>query len=320
MPRLFFTAVLGGLLACSVFVALLFVANSAHAATPTPRVPAGLPASIEPLAPYVEEVACDPTPRPGTVKLARLLAATYRTYSGTSWNSTYACGTDGDRSEHYDGRAIDWMVSVRDARQFAAAKAALAWLLAPDAQGNRAAMARRLGVMYLIYDNRMWGSWDGRWHDYNGCSRLRSRANDNACHRTHVHISLSWDGAMGRTSFWTKRVPADDFGPCRPRDLNWAGRYVRANPSGCPYYPQVRAPKGASAVKKALVKYSGAAVRPGWSGPAVTAVQQGLHVAASGRYGSATTAAVRSFQSRHHLSVTGCMNTPTWRALLAATR
>ena len=27
-----------------------------------------------------------------------------------------------------------------------------------------------------------------------------SRADDNACHRTHVHISLSWNGAFGRTT------------------------------------------------------------------------------------------------------------------------
>src|SRR3954447_5700209 len=255
MPRLFFTALLGSVLAFCVFGGLLVVAGRAHASTPAPpRTASGLPAAIEPLAPYVGQVACDPTARPGTVRLARLLASTYRSYSATSWASTYACGTDGDRSEHYDGRAIDWMASVRSPRQFAAAKAALHWLLATDAAGNRSAMARRLGVMYLIYDNRMWGSWDGRWHDYNGCSKTRSRAYDNACHRTHVHLSLSWNGAMGTTSFWTKRVGLPDYGPCRARDLNWAGRYARPNYAGCPSFPAVRAGKAASAVKKSLVK------------------------------------------------------------------
>jgi peptidoglycan hydrolase-like protein with peptidoglycan-binding domain len=319
MPRLFCTALLGAVLAFSVFAALLLVAGGAHASPPPPRTPAGLPATIEPLAPYVEEVACDPTVRPGTARLARLLASTYRSYSATSWASTYSCGTDGDRSEHYDGRAIDWMVSVRSPRQFAAAKAALHWLLATDAAGNRFAMARRLGVMYLIYDNRMWGSWDGRWHDYNGCGSTRSRAYDNSCHRTHVHVSLSWNGAMGTTSFWTKRVSAPDFGPCRPRDLNWAGRYTRPNHAGCPQYAPVHAAKRASAVKKALVKYSGAPVRHGWGGPAVTAVQQALRVGASGSFGAATTAAVKSFQRRHHLAQSGVMTASTWRALLAAT-
>jgi peptidoglycan hydrolase-like protein with peptidoglycan-binding domain len=166
----------------------------------------------------------------------------------------------------------------------------------------------------------MWGSWDGRWHDYNGCSRLKSHSYDNACHRTHIHISLSWNGAMGRTSFWTKKVSPTDFGPCRARDLNWAYRYVRTNYRGCAQYRLVPAPKHASATKKALVEYSGAPVRHGWGGPAVTAVQRGLHVAASGYYGASTRTAVRRFQGAHHLNVTGAMNPKTWRALLKAVR
>jgi hypothetical protein len=321
MFRLKYAALVGLVLAFAVFAALMFVATESHAAAPrVPATPAGLPSAIEPYAPYVEQVACDPTNRPGTVRLARLLADTYRAYNATSWASTYACGTDGNRSEHYDGRAIDWMVSVRSSRQHAAASAALSWLLATDRHGNRAAMARRLGVMYLIYDNRMWGSWDGRWHDYNGCAKRRSRADDNACHRTHVHISLSWNGAMGRTSYWTKRVSATDYGPCRPRDLNWAARYKGFNLSGCPQFPVVKAARTASAAKKALVTYSGATVRRGWSGPAVTAVQRVLHVTQSGAYGSATVTAVRSFQTRHHLAASGAMYASTWRALLAAAR
>jgi hypothetical protein len=212
------------------------------------------------------------------------------------------------------------MVSVRNARQYAAAKAALGWLLATDRAGNRAAMARRLGIMYLIFNNRMWGSWDGRWHEYNGCSKRPSRGDDNSCHRTHVHVSLSWSGAMGRTSYWTKRVAGTDYGPCRPRDLNWAYLYKRPNYVGCADYPLVRPARTASTTKKALVKYSGAPVRRGWSGPAVSSVQRALHVAASGTYGAATVSAVRGFQGRHHLTVTGAMNPPTWRALLAAVR
>jgi peptidoglycan hydrolase-like protein with peptidoglycan-binding domain len=321
MPRLSYAALVGAVLSLAVFSSLMFVATQSHAATVrVPATPTGLPTAIEPLTPYVEQVSCDPRLRSGTVKLARLLATTYRSYNATSWASTYSCGTDGNRSEHYDGRAIDWMVSVRSAPQYAAAKAALGWLLATDRAGHQAAMARRLGVMYLIYNNRMWGSWDGRWHDYNNCAHRTSRADDNACHRTHVHISLSWNGATGHTSFWTKRVAAVDFGRCRSADLNWAYLYGHANPVPCRSYPLVSAKSTASATKKTLVKYSGAAVRGGWHGPAVTVVQRALHVSQSGNYGAATVTAVRSFQSRHHLTVTGAMNPPTWRALLAAVR
>jgi peptidoglycan hydrolase-like protein with peptidoglycan-binding domain len=308
-------------LALGTICATSATAASAVAAPPTPPAPRGLPALIEPLANYVEQVACDPQIRPGTAKLARLLARTYSTYNATAWSSTYSCGTDGSRSEHYDGRAIDWMVDVHNTKQHAAAKAAIAWLLATDKAGNKFAMARRLGVMYLIYDNQMWGAWDGRWEQYNNCSHLPARANDNWCHRTHMHISLSWAGAMGRTSYWTGRVAATDYGPCRPRDLNWAFRYAGFNAVPCSAFAAVRAAARASATKRTLVTYSGAGVHRGSSGPIVTAVQSALHLRQSGSYDAATAAGVEAFQRKHAgCPVTGVMNPATWRALLAAVR
>jgi hypothetical protein len=212
------------------------------------------------------------------------------------------------------------MVDVDNAKQRAAARSAISWLLATDAAGNRFAMARRLGVMYLIYDNRMWGAWDGRWEEYNNCSHLPGNANDNWCHRAHMHISLSWAGAMGRTSYWSGRVAPTDYGPCRPQDLNWAPRYLGANLLGCPRFPLVRPPAGASSTKKALVTYSGAVVHSGSHGPAVDAVQRALHVAVTDVYGTQTTAAVKAFQRKHDCAVTGRMTAATWRRLLAVVR
>jgi hypothetical protein len=297
-------------------------ASAGAATAPAPPTPKGLPAAIEGMARYVPETTCDPHIRPGTRKLATLLAHTYAAYGATHWASTYACGTDGSPSEHYDGRAIDWMVDIHNTKQHAAATAFLAWLLAADKAGDAAAMARRLGVMYVIYDNRMWGSWGGGWEDYNGCEakKMQAAAYANSCHRTHVHISLSWDGAYGRTSYWTKKVATrTDYGPCRPKDLNWAWVYTTPNYAGCPHYPTVTAAKGASATKKALVTYSGAAVHSGSQGPAVTAVQRALHVSASGSFGASTTRAVKVLQTAHHLPASGVMNPATWRALLART-
>ncbi len=304
----------------ALVAAVLVPAPSAGAATlPVPRTPSGLPSSIESMGYYVGQSSCDPHVKAGTRKLATLLATTYTSYGATSWASAYACGTDGSQSEHYEGRAIDWMVSVRNPKQYAAGMAAIAWLLATDSHGNKFAMARRLGVMYIIYNNRMWGAWDGRWEEYNNCQHLPSRSNDNACHRTHMHLSLTWDGATGHTSFWTKKPAAVDFGPCRPADLNWAWSWGSVNPTPCRDYATVHAAKGASAVKKSLVTWSGARAQSGSSGPVVTALQKALHVTASGSFGSATAAAVRSFQARHHLAVNGIVTPATWRALLAAT-
>lgn len=316
------TSILATALLVAGLLGAPFTAPAAVAATapPTPHVPRGLPAAIEPLGGYVGQVSCQPKLRHGTAELAQLLASTYRNYGATSWGSVYACGTDGTRSEHYDGRAIDWMVDVHDAKQHAAARAALGWLLASDKAGNRFAMARRLGVMYLIYDNRMWGAWDGRWEEYNNCSHLPQRAYDNACHRTHVHISLTWNGATGRTSFWTQQVAPTDYGPCRPVGLNWAGLYAGRNLLGCPDVPQVLAAKTASPVKKELVAYSGVALRTGWTGPAVSAVQRALGTTATGVFGADTLAAVKRFQARHpQCTVSGAMTPTTWRVLLAVT-
>jgi hypothetical protein len=321
MPRLINLAFIGTVLAFVVVLAVLWVAPqasaqpgtvAAHVAVP-PHTPHGLPSGIEPLAAYVPQVACDQRTHPGTRALARLLT---RTYPDTTTATTYACGTDGVPSEHSDGRAIDWMANVRDHRQHAEAKATLHWLLAADSSGNRFAMARRLGVMYLIYDNRMWGAWDGTWEDYNGCAHLPARAYDNQCHRTHVHISLGWAGAMGATSFWTKQVAGTDYGPCRARDLNWAGTYQRPRRSPCPRYPDVTAPRHASATKVALIEFSGAEVRPGWGGPATSAIQRALNVPATGVFAAATKAAVRKFQRNHGLAASGVVNQRTWRLLL----
>jgi hypothetical protein len=288
---------------------------------PVPPTPKGLPSTIESLAGYVGDDSCDLHIRRGTRELATLLAKTYASYGGSDWASTYTCGTDGTRSEHYDGRAIDWMVDVHNARQHAAAKAFLAWLLASDNAGNRWAMARRLGVMYVIYDNRMWGAWDGRWSDYNNCAHHPQAAYDNACHRTHMHISLSWDGAMGRTSYWTQHVPnGTDYGPCRKAGLNWAPPYAGRNTQPCPAAPHAVAGKGASAIKRSLVAYCGITLHRGDTGPAVDAVQAALGVPASGTFDTSTLRALWQFQQRHQLARTKVMRAPTWLALLAATK
>lgn len=289
----------------------------AEAATRTPPVPSGLPTALEPLAAYVPANSCDPTAKPGTTKFAKLLTSTY---PGTSYGISRACGTGLPTSEHYDGRAVDWMTSVRKPEQAAQAKALLAWLAAPDARGNTHANARRLGVMYVIWNNKIWGLYnaDQGWRPYSSCASHPEKSWDSTCHRDHVHVSLTWAGAMGTTSYWTKRVAAPDFGPCRARDLNWAGLRGRVNPKPCPRYTKVTPPAGASANLKVLTTYSGMRMVPGATGPAVTAVQRALKVQATGNYLSLTKAAVQKFQTAKGLSASGNMNQATWRAMLKA--
>ena len=283
-----------------------------------PVVPRGLPSGIEKTAAYVGVSSCDPRSKPGVVALGKLLV---RTYPGTYYGIDRTCGAT-PSSEHNEGRAIDWMVSVRKPIQAAQARAVIAWLLAPDATGRSAANARRLGVMYVIWNNKMWRGYDpaGGWREYRGCSKKTAKSSDTTCHRDHIHISLSWEGAMSRTSFWTKKVATRDYGPCRPRDLNWAAPYRVARGTPCPSYPTVKAPAGASALRKTLTAYSGQVLRRGSTGAGVRAVQQAVRVGADGNYGPATAKAVTAWQRAHGLTADGVLGHDTWRALLKATR
>lgn len=310
-------------LAATVLTALtlavgLGATTPASAATRRPPVPASLPAAAEALAGYVPASSCDPTAKPGAVALGKLLTTTY---PGTRYGIERTCGADAlSTTEHYEGRAVDWMTSVRDADQAARAKAVISWLTATDAAGNTYANARRLGVMYIIWDGKIWGAYsaDRGWRPYSTCADHPERSWDSTCHRDHVHLSLSWAGAMKRTSYWTGTVAAPDYGPCRAKDLNWALPYAKPRTTPCPKYPRVVAPAGASATLKALTGYSGMRVRPGARGPVVTTLQKAFGVSATGYYGSLTKAAVQKFQTSKGLKASGNVNTATWRALLEA--
>jgi peptidoglycan hydrolase-like protein with peptidoglycan-binding domain len=304
------------LVAFGLVIAGSAVSASASAAL-TPPTPHRLPANIAALADYVPQDSCDPRVKPGSAAVGRLLVSTYH---GTSFASAYACATDGKVSEHYEGRAVDWMASVRNGTQAAQAHSFLSWLFKTDAAGHRFANARRLGVMYIVFDNRIWGGWDGAWHPHSSCASHPEASWDSTCHRNHMHISLSWEGAMKRTSFWSGRVAAPDYGPCRTRDLNWAVPYTKANPRWCAEYRVVSAPAGSSATMRDLVAYSGAVARYGSTGPAVAAVQRAVHVSTTGNFLARTQSAVRSWQNGRHLAQTGVVDAGTWRALLRAYR
>jgi len=160
-------------------------------------------AAIDDYAEYEGQVICDPKVKYGSKLLRNLLA---KSYSTPDIGISRSCSIGG-QSEHKEGRALDWMVSYRTATQRAKANAFLTWLLATDKYGNKNAMARRLGVMYIGWNDHIWRSYnpDAGWLDLKGCSvnpKLAARANDTYCHRNHVHLSLSWDGAAGMTSFW----------------------------------------------------------------------------------------------------------------------
>jgi hypothetical protein len=151
-------------------------------------------AAIEPLAGYVGQSTCSPAAKPGTTAFANLLLRTYP--SSRSLGISRACNVGG-KSEHKEGRAFDWGVSAKSAADRAKVKALMDWLLKTDAYGNRYAMARRLGIQYMIWNHRIWGAYSAGagWRKYTGSNP----------HTDHVHFSLSWAGARKNSSFWKPR-------------------------------------------------------------------------------------------------------------------
>ena len=177
-------------------------------ATPAAKAPItrSFGAAIEPSVPYQAAakkcVAANAYDKPGPVALRALLTTTYGVTVGgrTVYNGiTRPC--DGSVSEHHEGRALDWGMDYRNAAMQADGKAVLSWLFATDRYGNEHAVARRLGIMYVIWNKQIYGSWSGYEAEPYSCG-----TDPTACHVDHMHFSFDWPGARAETSFFTGRV------------------------------------------------------------------------------------------------------------------
>lgn len=189
---------------------------------PTIRPPVAFSGAPELPARYVGQATCDPVARPGTTALRNAVLSTIGV--GYDGGVTRACSIGG-RSEHKEGRAWDWMINAKDPSQKATADSFLAWLVGIDGTGVRGGNAHRLGIMYVIFNGRTWASYSPTWKAYTGSNP----------HTDHIHLSLSWDGAMKRTSWWTgKTMIGTDYGPCQPYIGAPVPRYTTRNPSPCP--------------------------------------------------------------------------------------
>ncbi|HET7482879.1 MAG TPA: hypothetical protein VFK89_08465 [Actinomycetota bacterium] len=158
--------------------------------------------AIDPVPGYDGASRCDPSPKPGVVAFQHLILAAY---PGTGAGSISRACSGSASSEHNEGRAWDWGVNASVPVQKAKAEAVIDWLAAPDRYDNPHAMARRLGIMYLIWNRRIWFPWSG-WSVYckqrgNVC-RDPSSGEPRSPHRDHVHFSFTWAGARKQTSFW----------------------------------------------------------------------------------------------------------------------
>ncbi|WP_205474076.1 hypothetical protein [Nocardioides sp. SYSU D00038] len=158
---------------------------------------------VEPYASYDPETRCSKLVQRGTVVLGRWIVRQHGGSGGATWRR---CSSS--VSEHQDGRAIDWTMDADDPGDAATVEAFLARVFASDRAGTPHAKARRMGIMYVIWDDRMYAAWEGfepRPYLSSSCRRVRS-CSKTLRHRDHVHVSLSRAGAKGRTSWYRGRL------------------------------------------------------------------------------------------------------------------
>lgn len=265
---------------------------AAPAAVPAPPTK-DLPTTLDAAPPWQYTYSCDPNNKSGMVAFANLISAHY---NRPTWWGSRAC-IAGDNSQHYEGRAFDWPMDAYNPDDKAIGDAVAQWLTA-----NNGEMARRFGVQSVIWNRYSWYLYKpGAWYPYYGPSP----------HTDHLHISFSWDGAMGRTSWWDGTpITAHDYGTCRVYRDQYAPRYQGYNGSVCstdlPYPPTAPNP----------------VVLPGARNDYVKTAQQYLGFTGSdvdGSFGPLTLAALLNYQATHKLPWTGVLDKATWAYMLGTT-
>ncbi len=254
---------------------------------------------VEGFAAYVPQASCDPRWRKGIEQFRDLVIKTYPATS--DWGSLRNCTDDGI-SEHLDGRAWDWHADVNDPKAFAAATDLINWLMAKGPDGQQAYWARRLGIMYIGYNRRIWGA-------YRAADGWRKLNNSNP-HTDHVHFSFSWAGAFGKTSFWDGTAAPEDYGPCRPFQGEPAAIHTRTNPNPrpCSYPP----PLTRTSSKPGKLLWRGSQSKE------VLAAQKALGVPdANGFFGPVTMRAVLGYQRKNDLTPSGAIDTLTRARLVS---
>ena len=161
-------------------------------------------AQVEDYAGYTPQEHCSPRAKPGTKALARWLVRRGGGYGPIS----RAC-TSGGVSEHKEGRAFDWTLDARSDTDRQLADDFLQAAFATDRRGNEHALARRMGIMYIIWNDHMYSAWDqfGRGDYLSSSCKTRQKCSQTLRHRDHMHISLSRRGGMGLTSWYEGRLP-----------------------------------------------------------------------------------------------------------------
>jgi hypothetical protein len=171
--------------------------SQARRGTVTSSAPFLMP--MEDYAGYQPQTKCRQTPKAGILLLADWLTA-----RGGGYGPISRSCAGSSTSEHKESRAFDWLLDATDPADQALAAALLDEIFAPDDTGQTHALARRMGIMYIIWDDMMYASYDGFAAGRYLSSSCRSRrtCSPTLRHRDHMHISLTRQGAKGATSWF----------------------------------------------------------------------------------------------------------------------
>lgn len=265
-----------GALSASV-IAFPLAAGTAEAATlPLPKPSRTLPSALDVAPPYQPGTLCLTEDQVGPVAFAKLLDATYGKHA---WGVLRRCD-----QEHGEGRALDWMLNANKSSDLAMGNAITRWLAAPDAQGRQGAMARRVGVNYIIWNRQIWKAWapERGWQAYTGSSP----------HTDHIHLSFTWDGAVKRTSWWTGTAVTN---------------YLTGPPGT--EMPTSNDPRD----------YVKVTLRRGSRGKPVEVLQRSIGgIGVDGSFGPATETRVLGYQKEKGLTQNGIVDSRVWNAIIGA--
>jgi hypothetical protein len=162
---------------------------------------------VEAYSSYQPQTKCSAWAKPGSKVLLRWAEWSYGGRQGRIASSCVGRSV----SEHKEGRAVDWMLNAKSTTDRARADKFLQRVFTTGSSGQPHALARRMGIMYIIWNDRMFASYDQfspKPYRSSSCRNKPLRqCSTTLRHRDHMHISLNRNGGYGKTSFYDGRLP-----------------------------------------------------------------------------------------------------------------
>ncbi len=255
-------------------------------AYPVPEPPQSdtLPDEVDIDLPYQSQVVCDPVDKPGLEAFGNMVGQHYERPLFTTSRSCI-----NQKSDHYDGRALDWPLDAGSPTDRRIGDSVVTWLTENDGE-----MAKRFGIQSIIWNAHSWRPNGNGWQGYVGQS----------AHTDHIHFSFTRDGALMRTSWWTG-VPLEqvDFGPCADMTDEELATAQGVRTQACETGVEPGSLPLEDFMTTPYTPYLREDLEQGSQGPAVRALQQGLGTTVDGDFGPLTAQALLDYTNEHPLLV-----------------